>query len=282
MDKVRDIFLYFVAAMSMFSLLGAVYQAINNEKSSAVTLGTIFLVTALVVFIPQLEVLKVWGVETKLRQSLDRAEEIIGRLRRLSVISARATYMQMAWGNRMGTPSAKDKQAILDEIDSQLTSLKVTTEERKEITAPYVQLIGFDFYILFTHTLDRYANSKGDMLVRKHNTNATEDSQNGLNKYNAAVGKWRGAALGHGPYERLKDYKLADEMQKVMPTDWLDEKERAATEKFKTEIIGLFDACAAKGGFTPAAADYYDRYHDLAGYDRKIEELFGYNPSKAN
>ena len=41
MDKVRDIFSYFVAALTMFAFLGAVYQAFQNEKGSAVTLGTL-------------------------------------------------------------------------------------------------------------------------------------------------------------------------------------------------------------------------------------------------
>lgn len=52
MDKVSDIFSYFVAAMSMFAMLGVVYQAFNNQKGSAVTLGTVFLVGTLVVFLP--------------------------------------------------------------------------------------------------------------------------------------------------------------------------------------------------------------------------------------
>jgi hypothetical protein len=65
MDRVRDIFLYFVAALTMFSLLCAVYQAMNDRLGSAGTLAVIFLVGALIVFIPQLEVLKALGVEAR-------------------------------------------------------------------------------------------------------------------------------------------------------------------------------------------------------------------------
>jgi hypothetical protein len=54
MDRVRDIFLYFVAALAMFSLLCAVYQAMNDKLWSATLLGSIFLVSALVLYIPRL------------------------------------------------------------------------------------------------------------------------------------------------------------------------------------------------------------------------------------
>src|SRR5262249_8568968 len=130
MDRVREIFLYLVAALAMFSLLCAVYQAMNDKLLSATTLGSIFLVAALILYIPNLEVLKAWGVEARLRQSLDRAEEIIDRLRRLSTLSARVTYLTMAWSNRWGEPSGREKMSLLDDIDKQLEGRDVTPEER--------------------------------------------------------------------------------------------------------------------------------------------------------
>jgi hypothetical protein len=30
-------------------------------------------------------------------------------------VSARASYLTIAWGNRLGTPPAREKQAVLDE-----------------------------------------------------------------------------------------------------------------------------------------------------------------------
>jgi hypothetical protein len=122
MDRLREIFLYAVAALALFALLGAVYQAMNRQLGSAATLGAIFLVGALIVFIPQLEVLKAWGIEARLTKTLDRAEEIIGRLRRLSAISAKATYMQMTWGNRMAArPRPKSRPSLTKLINSSLT-----------------------------------------------------------------------------------------------------------------------------------------------------------------
>jgi len=57
--------------------------------------------------------------------------------------------MTLAWGNRAGTPLAKDKQAILDQVYEQLNALKVSDDEKREITKPYVQMIAADLYPIF-------------------------------------------------------------------------------------------------------------------------------------
>ncbi len=195
MDRVRDIFLYFVAALAMFALLCAVYQAMNGKNGSALTLGSIFLVCAFIVFIPQLEVLKAWGVEAKLRQSLDRAEEIIGRLRRLSEISAKAIYTTMAWENRMGSPSAKTKQQILDDVDKQLASLDVTAEERAEIVRPYIQFIELDYFNIFTRVIDRYTEWKRGDLGRRLQAANTDENRQAVQRFSVAQSKWRSSAF---------------------------------------------------------------------------------------
>jgi hypothetical protein len=217
MDRVRDIFLYFVAAMAMFALLCAVYQAMNGKNGSAIALGAIFLVGALIVFIPQLEVLKAWGVEARLRQSLDRAEEIIGRLRRLSEISAKATYLTMAWDNRLGSPSAKDKQQILDEVDRQLASLNVTAEERAEIVRPYIQIIELDYFYIFTRVADRYIEWKRGELGRRLRAENTGENHQALQKFSDAQSKWRSSTFQDNELERLHDHGLESELQRVIP-----------------------------------------------------------------
>jgi len=279
MDRVREIFLYFVAALSMFAMLCAVYQAMNGKNGSALTLGGLFLVGALIVFIPQLEALKAWGIEAKLSRSLDRAEEIIERLRRLSAISAKATYMTMAWGNRMGAPSVKDKQAILDEIDNQLTSLNVTVEERNEIIRPYVHLIGFDFYQMFVRVLDRYATWKSSDLAKTLSANPNDERRRAVEELSRKQSSWRSRALSDQVYRRLKEADFGTELQRAMP-EWLDGSELRAVDGFRTQLIKLIGDCERKGGYTPEAAEFYDRYHDIGGWDLKIKELFGSTRAK--
>ena len=45
-------------------------------------------------------------------------------------------------------------------------------------------------------------------------------------------------------------------------------------------MVRMFEDCERKGGFTDEAANFYDRYNDLGGYDEKKKELFGVSPSE--
>jgi hypothetical protein len=98
MDRIRDILLYVAAAFAMLSFACAIYQGMNEKNGSAAVLGGIAVASTLLVFFPRLEVFKAFGVEARLSQTLDRAQEILQELQRLSIISARTSYMTMAWG----------------------------------------------------------------------------------------------------------------------------------------------------------------------------------------
>jgi hypothetical protein len=139
----------------------------NQRIGPSITLAGICIAASFLLYIPQLETFKAFTVEVRLRQSLDRAEEILARLKELSVISAKVTYMTMAWGNRIGAPSAKDKQAILDEVDAQLSVLKVSDAERGKITEPLTQLIGADLYFIYIPVFERFIMWKQNDLERR-------------------------------------------------------------------------------------------------------------------
>src|SRR5688572_7814327 len=123
MDRMREIYLYCAAGMSMLALACSIYQAMNNEKASAGVLATIFFATGLLVFLPHLESIKALWVAARLNRRLGRAEEILGKLQRLAIISGKATYMQMGLGNRFDMPSAKEKQALLDQVNQLLAEM---------------------------------------------------------------------------------------------------------------------------------------------------------------
>jgi hypothetical protein len=279
MDKLRDILMMVAGAFAIFSLILAVYQAMQKELASAGLLATIFLVCTLIVFIPQLEVLKAWGIEARLRQTVNEAVATLENLKRLSATSARSTYLTAAWGNRMGAPTAKAKQAVLDEVDKQLIDLKISDEERREIVRPYIQMIGFDFYLIYTRLFDRYLNFKSDELMRRYNAGNSPESKKALEDFRDKPGTWRSRALRPNIWEGLDGAKLLKELDQASPAAWLEPNEVKAAEDLKADIVKLFKDCEAKGGYTPEAAGFYDKYHDTGGHDLKIKEMYGVNPS---
>jgi hypothetical protein len=276
MDKVRDIFSYFVAAMSMFAMLGAVYQAFSDQKGSALTLGTIFLVGTLIVFLPQVEFIKTLGVEAKLRQTVTEAVATLANVRRLAGISARASYLTIAWGNRLGTPSARDKQSVLDDIDAQLSDLKVTPEERAVIVRPWVGMIRADFFFLYSRVVREFATLKASDLTAEVRATESQEARDADIAHSALIRPWSQQTSDFGAMERLESKSLSAVIDEYMPAKggWLSDKELAAFEAFKLELVRLNDDCAKKGGYTAEAADYYDRYKGGRADKEKAMQLW--------
>lgn len=185
--------------------------------------------------------------------------------------------MNVGWGNRMGSPSAKDKQAMLDEVDAQLRDLKVSAEERKALTSTYVRLIGFDLYMTYVRTLERYWQFKQQAIQQQAAREPTNQ------EIRAELERWRVGLLQWKPnyqmFERLAVMSFDNEIDRVTPSGWLSEGEQRALNSYRDEMLRIFKAVSDKGGFTPEAAVYYDTYHDVAGHDKKIKELFDFNPS---
>jgi hypothetical protein len=277
MDRVRDILLLFAAGMAVFALICCIYQAMNDKVAPATLLAAVFLVCVMVVFLPRLEILEAWGVKAHLVRTLDEADQILEKLRKTALTSAKATYLNIGWGNRMGTPSAREKQAMLDEIDNQLRELNIPADERKALSTTYVRLIGFDMYMLYVRTLERYFQFRQQAMQDEVNRNNSSPVKEQMEKWQVGRPAWK---PNYSLFENLETYSFEDEIKRVTPAGWLSDTDQRAVEAYKNEMITLFRGIAAKGGYTKEAADYYDKYGDLGGNDKKIIELFAFNPSE--
>jgi hypothetical protein len=278
MERIRDLLSFFIAAMAMVSLLCAVYQGMNDRNWSAGTLAGIFLVATLMFYIPRVVSISAWGVSAQLQNTLDRAEEIIERLKKLAEANARATYMSLAWGNRMGTPSAIEKQKVLDDIDAQLSALNVDKTKRQNIAEPLVAMIGVDLYFAYSRVMDRlvfwidYAENR--RLAGDQNSESLAQHQKFVN----AVTDWRKANAGQSPYRDRQNYDLDTYLQRDIPAAILSDAQRSTAQTFSKTVLSLYEKCKEKGGFAPEAATFLDAQNgedQLGAADRKVRELFG-------
>ena len=56
-------------------------------------------------------------------------------------------------------------------------------------------------------------------------------------------------------------------------TEWLSASERKVAEKFKKQVLDLFEGCRKKGGYTLETAVFMDRFP--AEREQVVMELFG-------
>jgi hypothetical protein len=263
MERLRDIVLFVSGAMAIVSVILALYEGFNQRVTSAMFLGGLFVACTLMVFLPKLEVFKAFGVEAKLQQTVTEAVATLASLRRLAEISATASYLTIAWGNRMGTPLAKDKQAVLNEIDAQLAELKVSPDEVAKIQMPFVKMVRLDFFFLFQGVLMQYATIKNSKLVDDaHAAAGQPGSIDATMKHSDLITAWTARTTNLDWGATLERQSLSDALNDFIPKtgEWLDDKELTVFRKFKDEIVRLNADCEKKGGYTAEAVTYYDRY----------------------
>ena len=88
-------FLFATAVPVSFAL--AVYLALYDRKGASAILAAAALAAALLAYLPQLDSLSAFAVNVKLRSNLDRADEILAKLRKLTVVNAKLAYTTLAW-----------------------------------------------------------------------------------------------------------------------------------------------------------------------------------------
>jgi hypothetical protein len=249
----------------------------NDRVSSAALLSTIFLVCVLVVYLPKLEILEAWGVKAHLVRTLNEADEILAKLRRLAVINAKSTYETVGIGQRWDGQSAVENQARLDEINAQLIDFGVAEAERRELAKNYVRLMGFDLYMHYVQTLDRYFNSKASALRMQGDREKNEAMKAEGASYDEVKANWK---PNYNLFSQLATYSLEEELTLATPTKQLSENDRKAVEVLKNQIVRLFKDSETKAGLTKETASYLDTYKGLGGQDKRIIELFSFNPSE--
>jgi hypothetical protein len=271
MDKLRDIVLFVAGLVAIGSLIMAAFEGFNQRIGSATFLGGFGLVCVMIVFIPQLEALKAFGVEAKLRETYKEAVATLASVRRLAEISARASYLVIAWGNRLDGPSAKERQAVLDQIEDQLTELKVAPQQRTDIQRPFLKMVKLDFYFLFSGVLMQYAKLLNDQLVSNvHTAQDASVASRAVMHHSELITAWQKRTYNENPAADLEHQSLEGFLDGYMPKtgEWLNDNDLKALEKFKAEVVRLNADCEKKGGYTAEAAEFYDRY----GRDHTIDK----------
>ena len=261
--------------VAIASLILAAFEAFNQRSGSAALLGGIGVACVLLCFLPQLEVLKVFGVEAKL-QKIDKAAATLDSVKRLAESTAKASYLMMAWANRFDGPSAKEKQAVLDQIDAQLAELQVDQDSRKEIQKLFVKLMKLDFYYLYTQVVMQYATLINNRL--NSNVHLARDpsvAAGFVQQHSERISAWEKYNYEHNPAENFDSEPLETVIDRFTRKSgsWLSDADLGALAKFKADVVRLESECERKGGYTKEAADYYDLYGRDHAVD-KARQLF--------
>lgn len=250
---------FLFAAAAMVSFVLAVYLVLHDKVAGASMLAAVAFLSALLAYLPQLESVSAFAVNVKLRSSLDRADEILNKLKAQSVVNAKLAYTTLAWGNRLGAPKAVDKQKVLDDVDEQLATLNVSSDEREEIKRTYLRFIGLDFVTLYVRAIDYGFNRKNEELQAKFQKDPSDPNRTALQTFTVKMSDWRSAAFRYS-LEQIPMGGFRAYLHEKTPADAFSSDETKALHEMADRIADHFEASRRKGGYTAEAAKFYDDY----------------------
>lgn len=219
-------------------------MAWSNRVAAATLLSSLFLLSVGLAYFPQLDSIKAFSIDLRLRKSLDRADEILGKIKDISEINAKATYINIAWSNRFGGMSNQEKQDLIDALNEQLNAIGLTEVERRVLSKPCVDLIGYDLYIVYVRVVRA--------MILHHN----DDAQRAL------LTKWDSQTSSLGVEGLRPALGSSGEFKKWMgnniPKDIDDADELLKLHNMIDQLANLFEQCIQYQGYTKAMIEFFD------------------------
>lgn len=241
---------YLLALGASVCFFSAIWLSWHDKLKAATLLSGLFLLCVILAYFPQLDSIKAFSINVQLRKNLDRADEILAQIRKVSIASAKSTYMNTAWGGRLGGMSDRSKQKILDVVDEQLKSIKINDDDRNEIVQPYVELIGFDLYGIFCNSvrsvIEHDRGSEGRALANEWARTLPTDNL----EY----------------FHHLSDGSIfASYMKEQISKTSIDADDRHKLTKLADKIGHIFDDCLHSGGYTEESLKFTETYNNNKG-----------------
>jgi len=268
--------LYGLAIAVMFCMV--VYSLYFNRSATAGIAVAFLLALILIQQLPILESFEILTLKAKFRAQLDEATQLLDHLRESASVSARSTYLQLAYMNRMGDLGWDRKRAILSDIDQQLRRLAVPEVEISEYKRPFLNMLTFDLAQVLQHAvtirLQKY-RSEAEKIYQQRFKGGIRDHEG----HSAFIAWKRGFAD--------PQYMIADPLgrtdldrPRMLFESWLDSAplslaDRENLKVVLNEIVELSEACWQQGTVTAEAETYLDRYAPHSdGPDRSDEIQF--------
>ena len=133
-----------LAVASIVPFGAAIYLAIIDRTASATLIAGLFVVSVVLHYFPELEVLKAFSIEAHLKKRINEAEQLLEQIQNSALVSAQNTYLYLSWGQRLGSPSFKMKGDLIAETSKLLRSLHIPEEQVTSLERPFFQFMAFD------------------------------------------------------------------------------------------------------------------------------------------
>ena len=152
--------------------------------------------------------------------------------------------------------SERDKQKYFDAVDAQLQSIGIEDKERQIIVKPYVELIGYDLYMIFGESLHGALCNCSTGSTKPEVTNVIKELEEKVRIAQTDGLKSLYIYLSDGS-------KLTSHMKEQIPQSFLDTSDYEKLKNLAENIGHIFDGCLSRGGHTEESLKFMDVYFNV-------------------
>jgi hypothetical protein len=257
-----------LAAIIAFSAL--MYFLLWRENAAlAGVAASLFIVSALLVFLPELESLKAFGVEAKLRARLSEADELLAKLRSLATVNAQLAYQQLAWMGRWASPRAAMKQQLASEVDRVVKELGLDAQIVAAPKQEYIRHTLKDLSRPFSQLVSMRAKRLAHDLWLRHKS--SPDFETYKKKISGLQELAQEVAVGLHGDERFDAF-----VERCLPNGLFPSDDESRMRAFGRCLAAMADAAQTTGQVPTEMAALLD---DVEGASvRRYRDIFGEEP----
>lgn len=245
---------------AIVSFAAAVYLAIGDKVAAGTLMAGLFIVCVLLHYIPEMESIKAFSIEAKMRARLSEADELLKKLKTAALVSGKLTYHTLGWQSRMGHP-VRIKQRLADEVDAYLKSMDIPDDDVRSIKQSYLDFLLFD---LLAHLVRLTELAKGEVFdglrMEKNRIGDSDQSRSAaIEKQQSVLAPWQPTGVSLG--ENLSDFKNSC-LSRMPPDGAFESADRDRLRAYAVAVGDIGTECMKTGRLTDQAAEMIDATYD--------------------
>lgn len=268
----------YLLGFGAFIFAGAtLFLALIDKASAASVTAAMSAGMMAFIYLPIFESVDAFGFHAKIRNEIDRAEQLLHQIRSNAEVSAKILLEQMAWSGRWGSVKLGRRHDLISALTENLSEMGITPEAIDELLEPVLAFIGLDLHHRWRRIVDQrvrhFRTTKQAELDQKFPDpiDSSDPVRNRLVIEREAWGKGLEDVQLQSPQHYKKHFKtvLTNDLEQYPFPD----NERQILAGFANELTKAAEESWDMRNFGPLAMYWLEI--DDAGSKAKYREFFG-------
>ncbi len=161
---------FFLELLSVVSFGLTLWLLWNDRTSSAGVSLALGFGAILFRVLPSLESFEILGLKAKLRERIEKADELLEHLRGVATAVAKASIQNTTWSSRIGGLPYQTQSELLDEQVAELVKLNVAPDMIASVRRPALAMISHDLSRRFVRVLENVVRKYSEEYGRIRGT----------------------------------------------------------------------------------------------------------------